>query len=258
MDNTTYIALSRQQALWNQLEVVANNLANVNTTGFKGSDTLFTQYLMKSSSDERTFKDKIAFTHDFGLVRNLAQGTFNYTGNKFDLSLQGEGYFVIQQPAKGNAPAEELYTRAGTFTINGQSQLVTQAGQPVLGTDGQPITIPPGAGEITIQGDGSIKSKEGANEFKTLGKLRVVRFEVERELKAVDGTAFRANGQEPIDMPQPKVAQGVLEDSNVNAITEMTRMININRAYADVAKMVEEEHQRKRQAADTFTRQVAT
>ena len=95
MDNTTYIALSRQQGLWNRLEVIANNLANVNTTGFKGSDTLFSQFIEKSRSDDRTFKDKVAFTHDFGLVRNLAQGAFNYTGNTFDLSLQGEGYFVI-------------------------------------------------------------------------------------------------------------------------------------------------------------------
>jgi flagellar basal-body rod protein FlgF len=252
MDNTTYIALSRQQALWNQLEVVANNLANVNTTGFKGSDTLFTQYLTKSRSDERTFKDKIAFTHDFGLVRNLAQGTFNYTGNTFDLSLQGEGYFVIQKPAVGQAPPEELYTRAGTFTVDGDAHLVTQSGLKVIGTDGQPITIAPTNGEITVQGDGAIKSREG----RTLGTLRVVRFDRERELKAVDGTAFRADSQTPIDMPQPKVAQGVLEDSNVNSIAEMTRMININRSYADIAKMVDEEHQRKRQAADTFTRQV--
>ena len=253
MDNTTYIALSRQQALWNQLEVVANNLANVNTTGFKGSDTLFSQFIEKSRSDDRTFKDKVAFTHDFGLIRNLAQGTFNYTGNTFDLSLQGEGYFVVQKPANGSAPAQELYTRSGSFTINGDSQLTTQSGQLVMGTDGQPITINSNNGDIVVQGDGSIKTRDG----RAIGKLRVVRFEVERDLKAVDGTAFRSEDQQPIDMLQPKVAQGVLEDSNVNSITEMTRLINVNRAYADIAKLVEEEHQRKRQAADTFTRQVA-
>ena len=92
--------------------------------------------------------------------------------------------------------------------------------------------------------------------IRTLGTLRVVRFESERELKAVDGTAFSAGDQQPIDIARPTVAQGVLEDSNVNAITEMTRLINVNRAYADIAKLVDEEHQRKRQAADTFTRQV--
>ncbi len=248
MDNTTYIALSRQQGLWNQLEVIANNLANVNTTGFKGSDTLFSQYLVKSRNDDRTFADKVAFTHDFGLVRNRAQGTFNYTGNTFDFALQGEGYFVVQ-----GANGEEQYTRAGSFTINNNSQLVTQVGQPVLGSDGQPITIPDNAANISVHGDGSIHTKDG----RTVGKMRVVRFDSERDLKAVDGTAFRADGQQPIDIAQAKVAQGVLEDSNVNAISEMTRLINVNRAYADVAKLVDEEHQRKRQAADTFTRQTA-
>ncbi|MEQ9448090.1 MAG: flagellar hook-basal body complex protein, partial [Rhodospirillaceae bacterium] len=94
MDNTAYIALSRQQALWNHLEVVANNLANVNTTGFKGADTLFAQYIQRVDTNQRTFQDKVAFTHDFGLVRNLAQGEFNFTGNTFDLAIQGEGYFV--------------------------------------------------------------------------------------------------------------------------------------------------------------------
>src|SRR5204863_3316212 len=96
MDNTTYIALSRQQALWDHLEVGANNLANVNTTGFKGTDTLFAQYVVNVNQNDRTFKDKVAFTHDFGQVRNLSQGSFNFTGNTYDMSLQGEGYFVIQ------------------------------------------------------------------------------------------------------------------------------------------------------------------
>jgi flagellar basal-body rod protein FlgF len=251
MDNTTYIALSRQQALWNQLDVIANNLANVNTTGFKGSDTLFSQYVFKSRTIDRTFKDKVAFTHDFGLVRNLAQGTFNYTGNTFDVALQGAGYFAVQKPGNGQTPAEDFYTRAGAFTVNSDAQLVTQGGLLVMGSDNQPINVPPNTGEITIQGDGSLKTLDG----RTLGKLRVVTFGNERAMKAVDGTMFSADGQQPTDSDQPKVAQGVLEDSNVNAISEMTRLINVNRAYADVAKLLDEEHQRKQQADDIFTKQ---
>ena len=130
MDNTTYIALSRQSALWNQLEVVANNLANVNTTGFKSTDTLFAQYVMQSNNNDRTFKDKIAFTHDFGLVRNLNQGSFNYTGNIYDVALQGPGYFVVG----GANGGPNHYTRAGNFTIesnNALSMLVITAHQAV-------------------------------------------------------------------------------------------------------------------------------
>jgi flagellar basal-body rod protein FlgF len=247
MDNTTYIALSRQAALWNQLEVVANNLANVNTTGFKGTDTLFAQYVYKVNSDDRTFKDKVAFTHDFGLVRNLSQGAFNYTGNTFDVALQGEGYFVVQ----GKNGGDPTYTRAGSFTVDNNGQLVTQEGAPVLSTNNTPIAIPANTGEIVIQGDGSIINKTTNT---TIDRIRVVRFDRERDLKQVTGTAFDANGQQPIDEPQPKVAQGVLEASNVNGIGEMTRLISLNRAYGDVTKLVEEEHDRKRKASDLFSR----
>jgi flagellar basal-body rod protein FlgF len=248
MDNTTYIALSRQQALWNQLEVTANNLANVNTTGFKSTDTLFAQYVYKVNSDDRTFKDKVAFTHDFGLVRNLSQGSFNYTGNVYDMALQGPGYFVTQ-----STDGAQHYTRAGNFTIDANGQLVTQEGAPVLSTNNTPITIPAGAGEVTVQGDGSITDKTGAN----YGKIRVVSFANERELKQITGTAFDANGQTPTDETNPKVAQGVLENSNVNGVSEMTRLIALNRAYADVAKLVDEEHDRKRKASDLFSRQAS-
>lgn len=249
MDNTTYIALSRQAALWDQLEVVANNLANVNTTGFKGTDTLFAQYVFRGNSDDRTFKDKIAFTHDFGLVRNLSQGAFNYTGNTYDLAIQGEGYFEVQ----GRNGGSNLYTRAGSMTLDANGQLVTQEGDPVLSTSGQSINVPQGAGQVLIQGDGSIVNRTtGA----TIDRIRVVRFDRERDLKQVTGTAFDAAGQQPIDIPNPKVAQGVLEDSNVNGISEMTRLIALNRAYGDVTKLVEEEHERKRKASDLFSRQV--
>ena len=247
MDNTTYIALSRQTALWNQLEVIANNLANVNTTGFKSTDTLFAQYVTQSNNNDRTFKDKVAFTHDFGLVRNLSQGSFNYTGNIYDVALQGAGYFVTGGANGGAAH----YTRAGNFTIDANGQLVTQEGAPVMSTNNTPINIPPAAGEVTIQGDGSVTDKAGTN----YGRLRVVTFTDERKLKQITGTAFDANGQTPTDVASPKVAQGVLENSNVNGVTEMTRLIALNRAYADVSKLVDEEHDRKRKASDLFSRQ---
>ena len=251
MDNTTYIALSRQTALWNQLEVVANNLANVNTTGFKGTDTLFSQYVYKLPQDDRTFKDKVAFTHDFGLVRNLSQGTFNYTSNIYDMSIQGDGYFVTQG---ATAAAPNRYTRAGNFTVDAQGQLVTQDGRPVLSVNNAPITIPSSAGEIVVRGDGTIVDQKGT----AIDQIRVVRFDSERDLKQLDGTSFIAGeGQTPINVRNPKVAQGVLEDSNVNGVTEMTKLIAINRTYADVARFVEAENDRKKKASDLFTRQVS-
>jgi flagellar basal-body rod protein FlgF len=220
----------------------------VNTTGFKSTDVLFTQYIERVKQDDRTFEDKVAFTHDFGLVRNLAQGAFNYTGNVFDVSVQGDGYFATQSQGE---PVR--YTRAGNFTLNADAQLVTQDGRIVLGTDDQPIVIPRDVGEILIHGDGSIINQDTAE---SVGQIKVVRFDNERLLKQVDGTGFETvPGQQAIDVPNPKVAQGVLEDSNVNGISEMTRLIALNRTYADVTRMVEEEHERKRKASDLFARQ---
>jgi len=251
MDNTTYIALSRQTALWNQLEVVANNLANVNTTGFKGTDTLFAQYVYKLPQNDRTFKDKIAFTHDFGLVRNLAQGAFNYTSNVYDLAIQGEGYFVTQSATPGQP---ERYTRAGNFTLDANSQLVTQDGRTVMPVNNTPIVIPGTAGEITVQGDGAIMDQQGNQ----IDRLRIVRFDSERDLRQIDGTSFvTGEGQTAINLDNPKVAQGVLEASNVNGVSEMTRLIALNRMYADVARVVETESERKRKASDIFTRQMS-
>ena len=250
MDNTTYIALSRQQALWNQLEVVANNLANVNTTAFKGTDTLFTQYLVKVDQNDRTFQDKVAFTHDFGLVRNLSQGTFTYTGNTYDLSIQGDGYFVTQGP-QGEAPR---YTRAGNFTLNQDGQLVTQEGRTVMSSNGAPIVVPTTASNIVIHGDGSIIDEDTNT---TIDRIQVVRFDKEQDLKLINGTSFvTVEGQQAITVDSPKVAQGVQENSNVNGVTEMTRLIALNRSYNDVSRLVEEEHERKRKASDLFSRQV--
>lgn len=248
MDNTTYIALSRQQALWNQLEVVANNLANVNTTGYKSSDVLFTQHIESVKQNDRTFADNVAFTHDFGLVRNLAQGAFNYTGNVYDLSIQGDGFFSTQ-----GAGEPIRYSRAGNFTLNENSQLATHDGRLVLDVNNQPITIPAGAGEVMIQGDGSVIDQ---NMAQAIGQIKVVRFDDQRLLEQVDGKSFTiAPGQQEIAAENPKVAQGVLEGSNVNGVGEMTRLIALNRAYADVTRMVENEHERKRKASDMFARQ---
>lgn len=249
MDNTSYIALSRQQALWNHLEVVANNLANVDTTGFKGTDTLFAQYIQKVDNNDRTFKDKVSFTQDFGLIRNLAQGEFNYTSNTYDIAIQGEGYFVTDDPNGG----DEHYTRAGNFTLNADGQLSTQSGRPLQSATGGVIVIPPEAENIVIHGDGSILNENSEE----VGRIRIVRFDDERLLRQVDGTSFTTiPGQPPIDVDRPNVAQGVLEASNVNGISEMTRLIALNRAYADVTRIVQMEHERKTKAADVFTRQV--
>lgn len=246
MDNTTYISLSRQNALWNQLEVVSNNLANVNTIGFKGSDVLFSEYLVKSKNDERPFRDKVAFTQDFGLVRDMNQGPLRHTNNTLDLALQGEGYFVVE------GIGGENYTRAGNFTLDVDGQIVNQEGLPLLSTNNTPITLDASVDEIVINGDGAIIVNA-----EEVDRIRVVNFADPRELQQVDGTLFRAEGQAAIEVERPRIAQGALEDSNVNGVVEMTRLIALNRAYQDIHKMIQTEDERKKKGADVFTRKVA-
>lgn len=245
MDNTTYISLSRQNAIWNQLGIVANNMANLNTIGFKGSDVLFSEFLVKSRSDERPFKDNLAFVQDFGLIRNLSQGPMRHTNNPLDIAIEGDGFFVLQ------GEEEDIYTRAGNFTLNEEGQIVNQEGLPLLSTNNSPITLPEGAADIVINGTGSIII--GTEE---IDQIRVVDFENPRELKQIDGTLFGAEGIQPIEMEAPRLAQGALEDSNINGVTEMTRLIALNRAYQDVHKMIEVEHKRKKDANEVFTRRV--
>lgn len=246
MDNTTYVSLSRQNALWNQLEVVANNMANVNTIGFKGSDVLFSEYLVKVRSDDRPFKDKVAFTQDFGLIRDMNQGPLRHTNNTLDLALQDDGYFVLQGKDGG-----ENYTRAGNFTLDIEGRIVNQEGLPILSTTNQPIMIDASIDDIVINGDGGIIVNA-----EEVDRIRVVDFGDPRELQQVDGTLFSAQGMQPIEIEFPRIAQGALEDSNVNGVTEMTRLIALNRAYQDIGKMIESEHARQKKANDVFTRQV--
>lgn len=246
MDNTSYISLSRQSALWNQLEVVANNMANVNTIGFKGSDVLFAEHLVKVRSDDRPFKDKVAFTQDFGLIRDMNQGPLRHTNNTLDLAIQDDGYFVLQ-----GKDGEFNYSRAGNLTLDIDGRIVNQEGLPILSTTNQPIAIEASVDEIVINGDGAVIVNA-----EEVDRIRVVDFADPRELQQVDGTLFSAEGMQPIEIEFPRIAQGALEDSNVNGVTEMTRLIALNRAYQDIGKMIESEHARKKKAHEVFTKQV--
>ncbi len=252
MDTTTYIALSRQTSLWNQLEVIGNNLANTNTLGFKGSDVLFSEYLYNIRSDERPFKDKVAFTQDFGLVRDTSQGRMRHTNNPLDMAIQGDGFFALQ------GPNGEVYTHAGNFTLDSEGRIVNQAGYPLLSDRGQPIELEDGVDNITINGDGGIIAKLPDGLSEEVDRIRVVTFEDERELKPISGSLYAAEaGQFPIEADFPRIAQGALEDSNVNAVEEMTRMIALNRSYQEVHQMIREEHDRKKKANEVFTRRVS-
>ena len=230
MENPIYIALSRQNALRRQLDVVANNVANMNTTGFKQQRVMFTEFLERPAMHEQ-----VSFVQDRAVVRDLAAGGMLQTGNPLDVALSGPGYFTV------DTASGRRYTRNGNMHLDDQRQLVDGGGLPVLADNGQPITIPDGTSAIKITGDGTV-----ATELGPVGRLNVVTFQREQLMTEV-GSGLYVSDEEPQPAPaDTKVAQGMLEQSNVKPVVEMTQMIEISRQYQQAQKMIESEHERIR------------
>ena len=243
MENTLYIALSRQTGLWTQLDMVANNLANVNTTGYKSVQPHFTEYLSKSKSDEHLTDDRLAFVHDFGIVRNFSEGVFSATDNPFDLAIRGSSYFVVE------TPEGIRYTRNGQFKLNDEGMLVTASNHPVLNDRNQPIFIAPEETRFDVTRDGTILTENGP-----VATLQTVEFADQQKLRATYGGLYRNTSDNPVTVVRPNVEQGMIEKSNVNAVAEMTNMIKLQRAYENIQMMIDSEHTRRQNAMQVYAR----
>jgi flagellar basal-body rod protein FlgF len=226
MENPGYIALSKQTTLQRQMSVIANNLANMNTSGFKAERMVFREYISKPSETET-----LSFVQDFGLARDFTEGTATLTGNPLDLSISGPGYFAL------DTQNGDRYTRHGRFQLNETGQLVTGEGDIVLSNNGAPITIPPGSGSLTISADGSITGANGP-----LGRIGLVEFENERNLKRSENNLYEAKGERARAAENSSMLQGNLEGSNVQPILEMTRMIQVHRSYRSTQNFIKTEH----------------
>lgn len=215
MENAIYATLTRQTGLMQELQVIANNIANSSTSGFKAEAVVFSEYVSEVGADKPSLSMAQA------KVRNtdFTQGGLTQTGGTFDLAIEGEGFFLIQ------TPGGERLTRAGSFTPNANGDLVTMDGNPVLDVGGAPVFIPQGLGEIGIAADGTI-SAQG----RPVGQIGVVIPNDLTTLTREGGLLFNAaDGFAPAD--QGRVLQGFVENANVNPITEIGRMIEVQRAY---------------------------
>ena len=236
MQNTSYIALSRQAALSRHMDAIANNMANANTVGYKGEKMMFAQYLVRSPSEQNRLGDKIAFVHDVGLVRDTRQGSLTHTNDPLDVALNGDGYMVV------DTPAGQRYTRAGHFRMDETGMLVTPDGYPVLQQGDQPIVFAPNETRIEIGNTGQISTENGA-----IGRLKVVRFENPQQLENIGGGLYATTAQSE-DVARPDVVQGAVEESNVQPIQEMTDMITVQRNYEAVTRVLENEQDRQLKA----------
>lgn len=241
MENTSYVALSRQTALWRQLETVANNMANANTPAFKAENMMFRDYLVKTPAPGKAGGETVAFTQDVGTMRDTRQGPLNATDNTLDVALEGEGYFVI------DTPDGLRYTRNGHFRLDDAGMIVTSEGYPLMQTGDQPIIVAPNETEIRIGQDGTVSSENGP-----IGGIRVVTFDNEYMLKR-GGNGLYATDEAAIDMTDAVVRQGFVEESNVQPILEMTKMIEIMRNYEGTQNLIDGDNKRQIKAYEVLS-----
>jgi flagellar basal-body rod protein FlgF len=228
MDNTLYVGLSRQMTLRHEMDIVANNIANADTTGFK-VESLMLETNPKAPAVTLDGPKPVKFVLDTGVARDFSQGQMRTTGSPLDLAIDGQGFFKIST-ADG-----ERYTRDGRFRMSDTGKLVTQAGQAVLDDSGSEIALSPENGEVKIAADGTVS--QGTER---VGKVGVARFDALSVLeKTGDNLLRNTSNSQPQPAPDAKVRQGMLEGSNVNSITEITRMIEVTRAYESMAKMMD-------------------
>ncbi|MEK9596123.1 MAG: flagellar basal-body rod protein FlgF [Rhodospirillaceae bacterium] len=229
MESSSNIVLSRQTALKREMTAVANNIANLNTTGFKAELMMYDQVKVPGSNGE-----SLSYVIDRGSVRDMRPGSVSLTGNPFDLAITGDGYFSIDNGT------ETVFTRNGAFMVDKDGKLSTKNGDTVLDDRNNPILVPPGSNSLQIAEDGTI-----ASDGEILGKLQIVSFDSEMLMKSI-GDGLLKTDQEPQLAEAARITQGALEGSNVQSMMEMTKLIEIHRSYERMANFIKNEDERQR------------
>ncbi len=241
MENSIFIGLSRQMVLQDNMDIVANNLANMNTPGFRGQNLVFNEYI----SEPRGQEDPIRMVYDHTQYQVTEPGPVKRTGNSLDVAINGPAFFGVQS-ADGTGVR---YTRAGNFSVNANGELITPSGHLVADQGGGTITIPDDASEINIDKNGSISTQDGE-----IARLMVVEFDNVQTLYPEGNGLYAVDGDAvPMPAANSTVEQGMLEGSNIEPVIEMTRMIEISREYQKVQKILENEHERQRTLIQKMT-----
>nr|WP_319947377.1 flagellar hook-basal body complex protein [uncultured Shimia sp.] len=237
MENASYTTLTRQAGLLREMSVVANNIANASTTGFRQDGMVFSEFVSRTGD-----RDSLSMATANVQSNSMVQGALTRTGGTFDMAIEGEGFFMVQ------TPEGERLTRAGSFTPNAQGDLVTLDGMPVLDVGGAPVFVPPSGGDIAVAPDGTL-SADG----KPITQIGIFMPDENANLVREGGVRFRVNGDVEFSETS-KVVQGFLESSNVDAVTQLARMIEVQRAYEMGQGFLESENERIRTALKTFVR----
>lgn len=237
MEASGYTTLTRQSGLMREMQIIANNVANISTTGFRQEGLLFSEFI-RNMNDGTSLSMASARVHR----TSFDQGQLGQTGGQLDVAIEGDGFFLIE------TPDGERLTRAGSFSPNSVGDLVTMDGLRVLDPGGAPIFIPPNASNISIAPDGTISTED-----RLVGQIAIVMPTDPEAMKRETGVMFLAEtGFEPLE--NGRMAQGFLESSNVDPILQMARMIEVQRAYELGQNFLKKEDERVRSALQTFVK----
>lgn len=236
MDAAGYTTLGRQSGLMREMQVVANNIANLSTTGFRREGVIFAEHVARMEDGP-----SLSMANGNARMVDLGQAGVSQTGATYDLAIQGDGFFLIETP-NGQA-----LTRAGSFTPSATGELVTDEGDRLLDQGGSPVFIPPNARMVAVAEDGTV-SADG----QPIAKLGLWAPADPTALRHQSGTNFTADDLAPVE--GGTILQGFLEDSNVEPVSEVARMIEVQRAYELGQKFLDAEDTRIRGVIQTLGR----
>ena len=236
MDAAGYATLNRQSGLMREMGVVANNIANSSTTGFRREGVVFSEYVAALDEDP-----SLSMANASGRHVDLTQSTVSQTGGQFDFAIQGNGFFLV------DTPQGQRLTRAGSFTPSAEGELVTPDGDRLLDAGGAPIFVPPDAKAVALASDGTL-SADGL----PIAQIGLWQPTDPLALRHQSGAMFEAGELEPVE--DATVLQGMLEDSNVEPVSEIARMIEVQRAYELGQKFLDAEDERVRGVIQTLGR----
>lgn len=237
METATFATLARQSGLLREMRIVANNVANAATTGFRSEQLVFSEMVQAAPG-----RSSVSMPRARIQLTSPIQGALTQTGGSLDMAIEGDGFFMVETP-EGNH-----LTRAGNFALTATGDLVTPGGHRVLDPGEAPVFLPPGVEQIHVGRDGTV-SADG----RAIGQIGVFAPENPVAMQRRDGVLFRPDtAVEPVETP--RVLQGFLEGSNVNAIVEVARMVEIQRGYELGQSFLEREDERIRNTIKALIR----
>lgn len=244
MDTKILVSLSHQVAMRRQMDIIANNIANMNTTAYKRESIMFNEYLSDiGGSLPKDFKE-VSFVQEMGIARQMTNGELVTTGNGLDIALEGEGMFKVRK-----TDGEIAYTRNGHFALSSNNTLITTQGHEILDDGDAPIEFPPNSDGFKIAEDGTVS----AEEIGEIGKLGVHQFENYGAMLKIGDNLYSAE-EVPTPSENFRISQGMLETSNVSPVLEITNMIHLSRAYAQTSNLIDQVQQTQSQAINKLTK----